>query len=405
MKRATIVIGANFGDEGKGLMTDYFVSQGLADPIVARFSGGANAGHTVVEPDGRRHVFSHFGSGTFAGAKTYLSREFVVNPALWMQEYGKLQGLNVNAGAMQLYVNKRAPLTLPSDMLINQAVENAMGEARHGSCGVGINETVTRNQDWRFRTKASDLMHIALLKAKMRHINTHWVADRCRARGFEGVPTGLSKMLADVEEKFLVACEAMRDRIILCGDGILDAHDDVIFEGSQGLMLDQDHYFFPHVTRAKTGIVNALGMAIGAKAEQVTAVYVTRPYLTRHGAGPLPGEDPSLTYADDTNVSNPFQGPLRFAPLDCDRLTESVLRDVGGAKAAYPGELMPDIKLAIALTHCDQVDGQVIQSKSAGAYRGGTFQNVAFNIHTMTGIADWFYSYGPTRGHVHSFTI
>lgn len=399
MKRATIVIGANFGDEGKGLMTDYFVSRAGPKAIVVRFSGGANAGHTVLDPDGRRHVFSHFGSGTLAGVDTYLSREFVVNPALWLQEAIKLRE------SAALFVNKRAFLTLPSDMLINQAIEVAAGAERHGSCGVGINETVTRCQDWRFKTTAADLRHPARLKKKMQHINRHWVADRCRARGFEGVPKALADMLAAVEKKYIEACEAMSEAITLCEDGILDAHDDVIFEGSQGLMLDEDHYFFPHVTRAKTGIVNALGMAIQAQAETIDAVYVTRPYLTRHGAGPLPGEDAKLAYADDTNVNNEFQGPLRFAPLDCDRLLESITRDVGTARVVYEGVELPPIGVKIAMTHVDQVADQMFVWKAGGVHHTGTYQHLAYNIHTMTGVSEWFYSFGPTRNHVHSFTI
>ena len=79
MKQASVVIGANFGDEGKGLMTDF-----LSEPegVVVRFNGGAQAGHTVTEPGGTRHVFHHYGAGAFKGASTFLSRHFVSNPLL-----------------------------------------------------------------------------------------------------------------------------------------------------------------------------------------------------------------------------------------------------------------------------------------------------------------------------------
>ena len=86
MKHAFAVIGANFGDEGKGLMTDYFCSQNKKS-LNIRFNGGAQAGHTVVTPDGKRHVFSHIGSGTFSGADTYLSEFFTLNPIMFMKEH------------------------------------------------------------------------------------------------------------------------------------------------------------------------------------------------------------------------------------------------------------------------------------------------------------------------------
>src|SRR6266850_5209509 len=85
---ARVVIGANFGDEGKGLITDYLCSKGAG--IVIRFNGGANAGHTVVTPEGERHVFRHVGSGTFLGVPTFLSQFFVCNPIAFFKERAEL---------------------------------------------------------------------------------------------------------------------------------------------------------------------------------------------------------------------------------------------------------------------------------------------------------------------------
>lgn len=83
--RARAVIGASFGDEGKGLVTDYLCAiQGAG--IVVRFNGGAQAGHTVVTPDGLRHVHHHFGSGTLWGTPTFLSQFFIVNPIAFLAE-------------------------------------------------------------------------------------------------------------------------------------------------------------------------------------------------------------------------------------------------------------------------------------------------------------------------------
>src|SRR5580698_7114906 len=99
---AYAVIGANFGDEGKGLITDFLCSQ-LDDCLVVRFNGGAQAGHTVVTLRGR-HVFHHFGSGTFNDSPTFLSRFFVVNPLLWEKEHIELGAIPV------LHIDPDAPL-------------------------------------------------------------------------------------------------------------------------------------------------------------------------------------------------------------------------------------------------------------------------------------------------------
>ena len=87
--RARAVIGSNFGDEGKGLVVDYLCKTG--GEVVVRFNGGAQAGHTVVTPEGLRHVFRHFGSGTLYGVPTFLSQFFIVNPIIFFHELQDLR--------------------------------------------------------------------------------------------------------------------------------------------------------------------------------------------------------------------------------------------------------------------------------------------------------------------------
>ena len=92
MPNVKVVIGSNFGDEGKGLMTDYFCAEASKrneSCIVALCNGGAQRGHTVVTPDGIRHVFHHFGSGTFARATTYFGEEYILNPLAFRKEIGR----------------------------------------------------------------------------------------------------------------------------------------------------------------------------------------------------------------------------------------------------------------------------------------------------------------------------
>ena len=146
MQEARIVIGSNFGDEGKGLMTDYFAEEFMdkyGKCLVSCTNGGSQKGHTVVSKNGLRHVFHHFGSGNFAGADTYLSKYFIVNPIIFNKEYREL--LDENA-ITKTFVDKRCIVTLPIDMMINQLVEGKRGSKKHGSCGFGIFETILRSK-------------------------------------------------------------------------------------------------------------------------------------------------------------------------------------------------------------------------------------------------------------------
>ena len=144
MSNVKVVIGSNFGDEGKGLMTDYFCAEAKKrneSCIVVLSNGGAQRGHTVVTPDGIRHVFHHFGSGTLKGADTYLPKYYILNPIVFNQEYEELSEF---VKYLKIYVNPACMITTPFDMMANQIKEQSRGNNRHGSCGTGIFETITR---------------------------------------------------------------------------------------------------------------------------------------------------------------------------------------------------------------------------------------------------------------------
>ena len=183
-RSAHVVIGANFGDKGKGLVTDHLAASLGAGTLVVRFNGGAQAGHTVQTPDGRRHVFHHIGAGAFAGAATYLSRYLHANPLLLADELAALRSLGVEPAYT---VDPDAWLTTPFDMMVNQMAEEARGRARHGSCGLGINETVTRSEHQRFATRVRDLADVDRLSARLATIRDDYVPGRLAALGI--VPT------------------------------------------------------------------------------------------------------------------------------------------------------------------------------------------------------------------------
>jgi adenylosuccinate synthase len=356
--RAKVVIGANYGDEGKGLMTDYHGAQAGRECIVARFNGGAQAGHTVVAPDGTRHVFSHIGSGALGGATTFLSRHFACHPQLFLKEAGMLRDLA--ALEPRVFIDDRAPVTTPYDMLINQLMEKRRGDARHGSCGVGFGETVERSLDAAFTLTAGDLRKgDGFLLHRLNAIRRQYLPERMAALG-AGLPGDEARdlILADaLMEDFVASAAQFAAMTTLARPSLLAGYREVVMEGAQGLLLDQERGAFPHVTRSHTGIRNALALAHEAGIGALDITYCSRAYLTRHGAGALAGELPTAPYQgirDDTNIRNEFQGALRFAHLDLDLLASSVRTDLGDASGSGI-----DTTLNLAVTCLDQIDDKL----------------------------------------------
>ncbi len=349
MRAGIAVIGANYGDEGKGAVTDFIASQmGPDDCTVVRFNGGAQAGHTVVSPDGRRHVFSHFGAGSFSGCPTHLSQFFIVNPHFFVKELQELAALGLEP---KVSIDGRALLTTPLDVFINQAIEEQRGLARHGSCGVGINETVTRClKSPEYSTQAQDLLNPRLLHQRILYLAKNWLPKRLKALNLHTEIEQVRK-IEDVLESVVSVYIDECDRLLGNADITLSFPDSgfFVFEGAQGLMLDEDRLDqFPHVTRSKTGLENVAFLCKRNQIELMDVHYVTRTYLTKHGAGPLPNEC-DWRFSDATNIANRYQGNLRYAPLSVEDLCHSVDLDFRRGKYFFP-----QISARLAVTCLDQ---------------------------------------------------
>lgn len=338
---ARVVIDSNFGDSGKGLVTDWLCSQGAG--MVVRFNGGCQAGHTVVTPEGERHIFRHIGSGTFCGVPTFLSQFFVCNPILFFGEMNQLSALGIRP---DVYAHPDCLVTTFADMLINQARENKRGDKRHGSCGIGFHETITRSKLPELKITMGDLWNGSKrLESQLVEICGKYSHFRSGASFEDAVAIG----------EFIKCCYQFAEYVQPLGIGQCK---DIVFEGAQGLLLDKNNKeFFPHLTHSNTGMTNVEVLCSQAGITSKEIYYVSRTYLTRHGAGPLPGEDSDMEFGDDTNRPNQFQGKLRFAPLDAG-LEARIKRDAGSNN------------YKLVLTHCDQ--------------------------HESDREAD-LYSYGPTR--------
>lgn len=397
MKRIKAVIGANFGDEGKGLMTDYLASQ-CKDGIVVRFNGGAQAGHTVTTPEGLRHVFGHVGSGTFTGMPTYLSRFFVVNPMLYMKEMATLKGLGVTP---EVYMDKACMVTTPYDIMLNQIAEISRGSQKHGSCGVGFNETITRclyAEDYAIHV--SDLADEQLLQEKLHAIRDAYIPLRLKALGIHAVPERYEALLRvdGIIKAFMAEARCMQDAVGITELNSLLAYETILFEGAQGLLLDQDYPYFPHVTRSNTGMKNVAELLaeMGCDGEDTEVVYATRAYMTRHGAGPFPTELPEKPYPrieDRTNVPNPYQDALRYGLLDLNALADTISKDL-----KHTGKLK-QCRVKLAITCLDQLEDKIDYF-----YHGKRMQETidAFIESTFKaqGLKDGYLSYGPTRATV-----
>lgn len=352
MKKIKMVIGANFGDEGKGKMVSYFCSQSK-NPIVVRPNGGAQAGHTVCYGN-KRHVFHHFGSGTLQGVPTYCDKEFIVNPIIFRKEYEELSAIGVEP---KIYVHFACKVTLPADMMKNQFDETSRGKNRHGSCGLGIFATINRKKP----------ITIDFIDS---HIDTQDFLEMIMDADEEFNPSDymdLSVSYKDIILKYIEDLYFMMDHITICsGDDIWNAFDDIIFECSQGLLLSCDNIiYFPHLTPSCTGSRNLyLSSLIGnlysmISGNELEICYVSRAYNTRHGAGPLPYEcdkrDIRLDLpSDKTNVYNEFQGKFRYAGIDTENLCCRIKHDI------YTPGLMNKISVSICITHLDETSNMFI---------------------------------------------
>lgn len=380
MKECSIVIGSLWGDEGKGHMTDILCNSNKT--LNVRFNGGAQASHTVVTPDGKRHAFRHYGAGTFAEAKTYLSEYFIVNTIACVLERNEL--FNHFGIIPCLYVNPNCLVTTLWDVYINQAIETLREESRHGSCGYGINETVERSKIEKYKITVMDLLSKEKLQEKLLLIQNEYVQQRLKNEyglAIKDLPEEYQKHLTNGKniDMFLFYADEFINNVRIVGNGILNRFDNVVFEGAQGLLLDQNNErYFPHVTSSNTGIKNVMDILTSLKFKgKIDIYYMSRCYQTRHGAGPFENEILGKPYSgivDLTNVPNEFQGSLRFGYLDFDLLSLEINKDLKN--------LVLPANVRITFTCLDQVDKEVkyLQDGELKTVSNNEFLNMAWSI-------------------------
>lgn len=379
--RAIAVIGANFGDEGKGHIVDYLCSVSR-DCVVVRSSGGAQAGHTVVTPEGERHVFGHVGSGSLLNKHTHLSRYFTFNPLVLVKEVATLNR------EVSISGDPNGIVTTPFDMIVNQLNESLRSD-KNTTCGLGLNETYQRSKT-PYKLEVKDLVDEHVINRKLCLIRDHWIPMRLEQLGIDKTRTGrygeLLQSYAVIDDFIKMSEKAMNIVRIVSDRGLKLLGETFIMENGQGLLLDMDHRFYPYVTPSNTGLNNPAHLALMLNA-QLEAVYVTRCYVTRHGAGPLPFEE-ELPFPtdDDTNYENKFQGELRFGLLSLSSLKARIEADTS---------TVSPIKTTLAVTCLDQPTSNIPYLKSNQRY----YKCVdCFNVDIRgLGFDSHLFSYGKTR--------
>jgi len=334
MKRAVIVQGMAFGDEGKGATVD-FLTRELGADLVVRSCGGSQAGHNVVLPGGRRHTFSQFGAGTLAGAATYLGEPMIIHLPAMHKEAQHLLEMTGEDPFARLLVHPRALVSTVYHQQLNRLRELSRGANRHGSCGHGIGETrhywLRHGQDAIF---ASDLKDIDSLAGKLELLRQRVLLD---VQEFvDHVPAHEHwRLNGFMEPAYRIAVELRQMAAPLAIHPHVPEYTTAIFEGAQGVLLDEWRGFHPHTTWSTVTLDHALAMVEQSGADEVCTLGVTRAYMTRHGAGPLPTWSAELDarLADPGNPANDWQGTMRRGWLDLV-LLQYALEVAGGTISA-----------------------------------------------------------------------
>jgi adenylosuccinate synthase len=448
--RYASVLGLGFGDCGKGHFIDALTRRWQAHSVV-RFNGGAQAGHNVLTPTpptlrGVHHTFSQWGAGTFVpGVQTLLLDPTVVHPTALLSEAEQLARVGVPDALSRLSVDGQCRVTTPFHQSAGRLREVLRGVNAHGTCGVGVGETVRHCLEHPSQAvRYADLAQThgtatKFLLERLQAIRETLLAE-FRPHGPPGSPAETGEDFHTLQDETLASRWLRQAQAVArhcppeSADRIhhrLHQPGCVLFEGAQGVLLDEWHGFHPHTTWSS---INAPAVESVARQFGITAPIdhygVLRTYLTRHGAGPLPTQDDSLDalLPEPHNLSDGCQGRFRRGHPDAV-LWRYALQAVGQLRGLLVSHL--DVfQQGVGLKWCDayaieQVGGgeepvdQLRQSQ--GRDLGEQFkltqllQNVKPRYHplrmvsdddflrnlaTITSLPVIFGSYGPSSTHL-----
>lgn len=341
------VVDLGYGDAGKGSLVDRICANQKVNAVI-RFNGGCQAAHNVITDDGTHHTFAQFGSGTLQGVPTVLSQHMLVEPFSLDNEARALKKIGITDPYYNLSVDGRALVTTPYHWIVNRYKEDQRS-VKHGSCGRGIGETVSYADEYRaVAPEVWDLFDQGrLLEMKLTSLHT-WALDR--TKGTVDLPP-----VASLLERYrdLMRHGGIRD-VIWEDDYEEVLQDTCVFEGAQGVLLDETYGFQPHTTWSTTTDKNAREI-VSANGDDLHVIGITRSYSTRHGAGPFVPEDNSLNLPEAHNGFGQYQGGWRVGHLDLPalRYAVSVCERVDSVYVTHMDALDTELDLAVCDTYKD----------------------------------------------------
>ena len=378
-RQALLIADLSYGDAGKGSIVDYLTRQHQAHTVV-RYNGGAQAAHNVVEESGRHHTFAQFGSGTFIpGTRTHLSRFMLVNPLNMFKEEQHLRSIGIEDAFQRTSIDGAALIITPFQQSANRLHEIARANERHGSCGMGVGETM---QDFLAYGPqvlfARDLLQRATVLKKLRFLRdlkrSKLEEIQSQLPDTQQVRQELTTLYdpaiiedcADLYQHFASLVATMDDRYL---SSLLDQPGTIIFEGAQGVLLDEWFGFHPYTTWSTTTFNNAEQLLQEqGYPHKVARIGIIRAYTTRHGAGPCVTEDAQLStvLSDTHNISNPWQQAFRVGYLDL--VATRYALDVAGSVDALAVTNLDRLASLPAWKLCDAYHYQATGDEDLSSY-------------------------------------
>ena len=280
--RGAVIVGAQWGDEGKGKIVDVLTK---TFTVVARYAGGHNAGHTVII-NGKKFILQLVPGGILRPECTnVIGNGVVLDPMAFLKEVASLRAAGVKVDG-NLFVSNRAQVILPYHRMMELGSENAPGRVKIGTTSRGIGPSY-EDKMGRRGLRVADLLDAELLR-------TH-IENACREKNtiahalFNSEPLDADQMLRDYSTAAREIAPFVRDTALLLNRALAEGKS-ILFEGAQGAMLDIDHGTYPFVTSSSA---TSGGVAIGTGVPPTaidTVIGITKAYCTRVGSGPFPSE-------------------------------------------------------------------------------------------------------------------
>jgi adenylosuccinate synthase len=363
--KAIVVVGAQWGDEGKGKVVDYLAQ---SFDYTARYAGGHNAGHTVIF-DNQRFVLQLIPSGILRpGKKAVIGAGTVVDPAALVVELENLKRSNIDVRG-RLFLSDRAHLIFPYHREMDKAAETARGTAKIGTTSRGIGPAY-EDKMARRGIRVIDLLAPERFAEKLERVIAEKDAISRAAYGHPLDTTGLLEQYLEIAAHIR---GLVTDTCVLLNKA-LDNGESVLFEGAQGTMLDIDHGTYPYVTSSNAtsgGVATGLGVA-PTRIQGV--VGVTKAYTTRVGSGPFPTEMPDLDAQAVRERGNEF-GAVTGRPRRCGWLDLVVLNYA---------KMLSGID-TLVVTKMDVFDAQPeIKICTAYTHKGKTITEIPADVETMS---------------------